>query len=181
VITWGVMLAVLIVLALAVLAYLAGVSFASKVSEGARFAATVLAGAAIVLVDLGIAIPALVWLSSWLTWQVDFTARPAVATGSLTVLISFLGALAGTMWRKRATITKTAGSVTTFLKKSPGGQVLPNSMAQMLLLWVCLLVLVVAGVLPVAGWQPAAWTRHGGPSSRSERSPSSRFSPTRPG
>ena len=151
VIPWGVTLAVLVALALAVLAYLVEVSFAGKICGGARWLGKVLAGAAILLIALGIAIPAFVWLSSWLTWRVDFTARPAVATGSLTVLISFLGALVGTLWRKRTTITKTAGAVKTFFTKSPGGQVLPNSMAQMLLLWVCLLVLILAAVL-ASGW-----------------------------
>ena len=151
VIPWGVTLAVLIALVLAVLAYLVELSFAGKVFRGARWLGKVFAGAAIWLVTLGIAIPAFVWLSSWLSWQVHFTARPVIATGTLTVLVSFIGALAGTLWRKRTTITKTAGSVTSFFTKSPGGQVLPNSMAQMLLLWVCLLVLILAAVL-ASGW-----------------------------
>ena len=151
VIPWGVTLAVLVALVLAVLAYLVELSFAGKVFRGARWLGKVFAGAAIWLVTLGIAIPAFVWLSSWLSWQVHFTARPVIATGTLTVLVSFIGALAGTLWRKRTTITKTAGSVTSFFTKSPGGQVLPNSMAQMLLLWVCLLVLILAAVL-ASGW-----------------------------
>jgi hypothetical protein len=151
VIPWGVTLAVLIALVLAALAYLVEVSFAGQAFWGARWLGKVFTGAAIVLVALGIAIPAFVWLSSWLSWQVHFTARPVIATGSLTVLVSFIGALAGTLWRKRATITKTAGSVTSFFTKSPGGQVLPNSMAQMLLLWLCLLVLILAAVL-ASGW-----------------------------
>ena len=67
------------------------------------------------------------------------------------MLVSFSGRSSGTLWRKRTTITKTAGSVTSFFTKSPGGQVLPNSMAQMLLLWVCLLVLILAAVL-ASGW-----------------------------
>ena len=41
--------------------------------------------------------------------------------------------------------------MTSFFTKSPGGQVLPTSMAQMLLLWVCLLVLILAAVL-ASGW-----------------------------
>jgi hypothetical protein len=151
VIPWGVTLAVLIALVLAALAYLVELSFAGKVFRGARWLGKVFAGAGLLLVALGIAIPAFVWLSSWLSWQVHFTARPVIATGTLTVLVSFIGALAGTLWRKRTTITKTAGSVTSFFTKSPGGQVLPNSMAQMLLLWVCLLVLILAAVL-ASGW-----------------------------
>ncbi len=154
VIPWGVTLAVLTVLALAVVAYLAQLSLSSLSGRSARRTAAAgryLIGLTGLLVALGVAVPALVWLSSWLTWKIHFSHGPAITTGTITGIVTYFGALIATLWKKRTTLTKTTGSVRAFFSKSPGGQVLPNSMTQMLLLWLCLLVLILAAVL-ASGW-----------------------------
>jgi hypothetical protein len=153
-IPWGVTLALLTVLVLAVLAYLVQIAFTatagrrrSMVAGKAATAGKYLLGLTGLLATLGVAIPAMMWLGSWLSWHVGYSPRPVLTAGGLTVVIGYIGALASTLWRKRTTITKTGSSVTAFFTKSPGGQVLPNSMAQMLLLWLCLAVLVLGAVL----------------------------------
>ena len=154
VIPWGVTLAVLTALVLAVLAYLAQVSLSSlfgKESKLTGAAGKCLIGLTGLLVALGIAIPALIWLSGWLSWQLNFSRTPAITTGSIAAIVTYFGALIATLWKKRTTLTKTTGSVRAFFTKSQGGQVLPNSMTQMLFLWLCLLVLIVAAIL-ASGW-----------------------------
>ena len=153
-IPWGVTLAVLTVLVLGVMAYAAQVSLSSLYGKNARRTATAgmyLTGLTGLLVTLGVAVPALVWLSSWLSWQVHFSRAPAITTAAIAGIVTYSGALIATLWKKRTTLAKTTGSVRAFFTKSPGGQVLPNSMTQMLLLWLCLLVLVLAAVL-ASGW-----------------------------
>jgi hypothetical protein len=154
VIPWGVTLAVLTVLLLAVVVYIIQVSLSSVFGRDAKItgaAGRYLIGLTGLLVLLGVVIPALIWLSSWLSWQLDFSRTPAVTTGSIAVIVTYFGALIATLWKKRATLTKSTGGVRAFFSKSQGGQVLPNSMTQMLLLWLCLLVLIVAAVL-ASGW-----------------------------
>ena len=154
VIPWGVTLAIMAVLVLAVLAYLVQVSLSSLFGRDNKItgaAGKYLIGLTGLLVALGIAIPALIWLSSWLSWQLDFSRTPAVTTGSIAGIVTYFGALIATLWKKRTTLTKTTGSVRAFFTKSQGGQVLPNSMTQMLFLWLCLLVLIVAAIL-ASGW-----------------------------
>jgi hypothetical protein len=150
-IPWGVTLAVLAVLLLAVVVYLIQVSSASGTGRRASQAGKWLIGLTVLLAVLGVGIPALIWLSSWVSWHVGFSRKPVIAVGSLSVIVGYLGALAGTLWQKRTTITKTTGAVTSFFTKSPGGQVLPSSMTQMLLLWIVMAVLVAGAVL-ASGW-----------------------------
>ena len=154
VIPWGVTLAVLTVLVLAVLAYLVQVSLSSLFGRDEKITAAAgkyLIGLTGLLVLLGIAVPALIWLSGWLSWQLHFSRTPAITTGGIAAIVTYFGALIATLWKKRTTLTKTTGSVRAFFTKSQGGQVLPNSMTQMLFLWLCLLVLIVAAIL-ASGW-----------------------------
>src|SRR6185312_9407426 len=53
--------------------------------------ATILLCATLLLVALGVAVPALLWASSWVTWKLDFSLRPAAALSSLTVITTYLG------------------------------------------------------------------------------------------
>jgi hypothetical protein len=175
----GVTLGLLVVLGLAILAYLVQIAVvptasrgegtlrgkaARLVRDGGATSGRYLLGLTGLLAAIGIAIPALLWLSSWLSWHVGSSPRPVATTGGLTVVIGYIGALAGTLWRKRTTVTKTGSSVVSFFTKSPGGQVLPSSMTQMLLLWLCLALLllgvVLASCLVVTGGlanSPWAW------------------------
>lgn len=162
VIPWGVTLAVVTALGLAVVVYLFHLSQVSLYGKNAKRTAAVgrtLLGLTGLLVTLGVVVPALVWLSSWLSWQVHFSRTPVITTGTIAGIVTYFGALVATLWKKKTTLTSTTSSGGTagtgglrgLLSKSPGGQVLPNSMIQMMLLWLCLLVLVLGAVL-ASGW-----------------------------
>ena len=154
VLPWGVTLAVLAALVLVVVMYLAHMSLSSLYGKEANRTATacmVLLGLTGLLVTLGVVIPALVWLSSWLSWQVHFSSAPAITTGTIAWIVTYFGVLAATLWKKRTTLTTATAGVRGLFSKSAGGQVLPNSMIQMLLLWLCLLVLILTAVL-ASGW-----------------------------
>ena len=69
--------------------------------------------------------------------------------------MTYLGAIVATFWRNRTTIAKSAGTVTGFANKSPVNQVLPNSMIQLVLLWICLAFLILVALL-LCGWRPPA-------------------------
>src|SRR5262249_11802679 len=125
VIPWGVTLAVLTVLVLAVAAYLAQVSLSSlfgRYNKLAGAAGKYLIGLTGLLVALGIAVPALTWLSSWLSWQLHFSPARTITTGSIAGIVTYFGVLIATLWKKRTTLTKTTGRVRAFFTKSQGGQ-----------------------------------------------------------
>jgi hypothetical protein len=154
VIHWGVTLAVAAALVLTVLAYMAGLSLSSRYGKGPKRIATAgkyLLGLTGLLVAIGVAIPALIWLSGWLTWQIGFSRGTVITTGTLAGFLSYVGAVAATLWRKKTSLTKTGGGVMGVFSKNPVGQVLPSSMIQMLLLWLCLLVIVLGAFL-ASGW-----------------------------
>jgi hypothetical protein len=113
--------------------------------------AAILLTVTVLLAVLGVALPALLWASSWITWQLQFSARPVAAVSSLTLVTTYLGAVAATFWRKRTTITKTADTVTGTASKGPVNQVLPNSMIQLILLWICMAFLILVALL-FCGW-----------------------------
>jgi hypothetical protein len=113
----------------------------------ARAAArTVQAG--ILLALLGVGIPAVVWISSWLTWHIGITRSPLAAAGGLGAFVSYVGVLAATLWRKKA-FTSVEASVKKETKAVSA--VLPNSMIQRLIIWIALLVLILAALLS-CGW-----------------------------
>jgi hypothetical protein len=148
----GVTYAIAAVGAATVLAYLAG-QFAVKarrVRLASRVAVTLL-GVTLLLAALGVALPALLWVSAWLTWPLGFGPLRAGSVGGLSLLLTYLGAVVAIFWRKRTTIAKSAGSVTGLAGKSPVNQVLPYSMIQLILLWICLAVLILIALL-LCGW-----------------------------
>jgi hypothetical protein len=106
------------------------------------------------LAAVGVLIPMAVWASAWVTWH-GGPAKPGnvvqAATG--TAVLTFLGTLAATLWRKRKSLGGGTGLLSAFKKKA--GQVLPNSMVQMFLIWICLLALIVLLTL-ASGWFAAA-------------------------
>jgi hypothetical protein len=146
----GVLLAVAAVAALALLAYFSRAAIASGRGPVVRFlsgTAPVLTRLAALLVLTGLALPALLWASARLTWLLDFQPAQTAAVGSLSVVLSYLGLVATTCWRKRTTITKTASTIAGLPKKGPVNQVLPNSMIQMVIMWISLVVLILAALL----------------------------------
>jgi hypothetical protein len=138
--------------ALALLAYLAqlipaGVVLARWMSRMAK----ALLGAAALLAAIGVVLPALLWASSWVTWPLGLGPLRTGTVSSLSLIVTYLGAVVATFWRNRTTIAKTAGTVTGPGKKGPVNQVLPNSMIQLIIMWICLLFLILVALL-LCGW-----------------------------
>jgi hypothetical protein len=146
---WPVVLGVVSVAGLAIVLYvieLFWTAVAGSRPMGISRTAVAVTWAAVIVGAVGVIIPTLVWVSSWVTYHVGFTSRPAVAAGSLSAITSFVGALAATLWRKKQRV----GSIFTVGQRAVKG-VLPNSMVQVLIIWIALLVLVLAALL-TAGW-----------------------------
>jgi hypothetical protein len=117
----------------------------SRLSGGLR-------GGTVLLAVIGVALPALIWSGAWLSWQVKLTGAGAVTAGSLSLVLSYLGAIAATLWRNRTSLAKTSrGLFPALFSRGPVNQVLPTSMIQLILLWVCLAGLVLMALL-AAGW-----------------------------
>lgn len=113
----------------------------------------------LLLAVLGVAVPALLWASSWVTWKLGFSLRPAAALSSLTLLTTYLGAVVALFWRNRTTIAKTAGAVTSAAGKGPANMILPNSMIQLILMWICLAFLILVALL-FCGWAATSALAH---------------------
>ena len=145
---WGVTLGVSIVAALAVLAYVLIVVWRGVVGHRLPWLGTlgaIAVGVTLFVALIGVGIPAIVWCSSWVTWHLGLSARPAVATGTVSAIASYIGLLAATLWRKKRYVSTAATDVGKAEKTVSG--VLPNSMIQMLVMWVALVLLVVIGIL----------------------------------
>ena len=150
-----------------VLAVLASLTLLMYIASAARTGAKTINGhqlhiavvwlrglTAIALV-VGVAIPWAVWASAWVTWNIGFaTSGTVAAAGTVTGLAGYLGTVATIVWRKRATIS-TVASDAARLPRSAAGQVLPSSMLQMLILWVCLIALALLFLMG-AGWVAAS-------------------------
>ena len=147
----GVWYAIAVAAGLTLLAHLARqlASWEGRWRQPAARSAAMLLSITLLLAVLGVALPALLWASSWITWQLGFSARPVAAVSSLTLVTTYLGAVAATFWRKRTTIAKTAGTVTGAAGKV--NKVLPNSMIQLILLWICMGFLILVALL-LCGW-----------------------------
>ena len=149
----GVVVAIGVAAALAVLAYLlqlAVVPWSHRARLFSRIAKALTAVTALLAI-IGVALPALLWVSSWVTWHVGFgSPRTTAAVGSLSLVLTYLGAIAATLWRNRTTLAKSAGTVTG-LSSGPVNQVLPNSMIQMIIMWICLVFLILVALL-TCGW-----------------------------
>jgi hypothetical protein len=149
----GVWYAIAVAAGLTLLAYLARQLAAGRETWRRRTSrsAMILLSATLLLAVLGVAMPALLWASSWVTWKLRFSLRPAAAVGSLSIITTYLGAVVALFWRKRTTIAKTAGTVTSTAGKAPVNMVLPNSMIQLILMWICLAFLILVALL-FCGW-----------------------------
>jgi hypothetical protein len=147
----GVVYAVAAAAALTVLAYLAGQLAVAPGRVRLAFRIEVaLLGVTALLAALGLALPALLWASGWLTWPLGFGPLRTGSVGGLSLVVTYLGAVAAIFWRKRTTIAKSAGDVAG-AGKGTVNQVLPNSMIQLILLWICLAVLILVALL-LCGW-----------------------------
>ena len=138
--------------ALALLTYLAR-QLAVRPAPARRISQIALAllAAAALLAVIGVVLPALLWASSWVTWPLGLGPLRSASIGSLTLVVTYLGAVVAAFWRKRTTIARSAGTVTGLAKDGPVNQVLPNSMIQMIIMWICLAFLILVALL-LCGW-----------------------------
>ena len=120
-----------------------------------------LAVVAALLAVVGLAVPALVWASAWVTWKLDIEDAASTATGGTlsAVLLAYLGTLAGVLWRKRETIGRQVGVVRGWLTRAGAGtgtpQAVPTSLVQRLIV-LAILLLLGLGLLLVLGWVVAS-------------------------
>jgi hypothetical protein len=84
----GVWYAIAVAAGLTLLAYLVLQLTAGREAWRRRTSrgAMILLSATLLLAALGVALPALLWASSWVTWKLGFSLRPAAAVSSLTVV-----------------------------------------------------------------------------------------------
>lgn len=128
----------------------------------ARQAALALLAVTLLLFLIGAGLPALLWASGWLTWWQGFSRLRTAWVGSLTILTTYLGAVAAILWRKRVTLTRDAKAVTGAARKPPVNQILPNSMIQLILMWISLafliaVALVLCGQVATSGLVHSKW------------------------
>jgi Patatin-like phospholipase len=148
----GVTLAIVVAAALTVMFYFLQLWSTSwsparrRISHAAR---TLLAVTA-VLTSVGLALPTVIWASSRLTWALGSPAK-AISVGSLSVVAAYGGTVAATLWRKRATLVKTGETASGWFRGGAVHAILPNSMIQMIIMWICLAVVSLAALL-LCGW-----------------------------
>jgi hypothetical protein len=109
--------------------------------------ARVLLAATALLTAIGVALPALIWVSSRVTWSLGFSPLRAGAIGSLSLVVTYIGTVAATLWRNRTTLAKSARTTVGLARGGRVNQVLPNSMLQLIIMWICLAFLILAALL----------------------------------
>ncbi len=145
----GIWLAVGCAALLTVLAYVGQLSVVPVTSAERYFSqvARVLLAATALLATIGVALPALIWVSSRVTWSLGFSPLRAGTIGSLSLIVTYLGTVAATLWRNRTTLAKSTRTTVGLTKGGPVNQVLPNSMLQLIIMWICLAFLILAALL----------------------------------
>jgi hypothetical protein len=126
--------------------------------------ARALAAVAGLLTVIGLGVPAVVWASARVTWGLNIQGAVSTAAGGAlsAVLLTYLGTLAGVLWRKRQTIGRQVGVVRGWLTGAGAGtgtpQAVPTSLLQRLIVLAVLLLLGL-GFLAVLGWVVATAPR----------------------
>ena len=148
----GVTVAIVVAAALAVIMYFFQLWSSPWSRPGSRLSRAAWAFLAVtaVLATVGVALPALIWASSRLTWTLGSPAK-AISVGSLSVVAAYGGTVAATLWRKRATLVKDAGTASGWFRGRSVHAILPNSMLQMIIMWICLAAVSLAALL-LCGW-----------------------------
>jgi hypothetical protein len=149
----GVTLAVVTAAALTVIMYffqLWSIAWSPREHRISQIARALLAVTA-VLATVGVALPAVIWASSRVTWTLGFNPAKAISAGTLSVVVAYGGTVAATLWRKRATLVKSADTASGWFRGGTVRAVLPNSMMQMVIMWICLAVVSLAALL-FGGW-----------------------------
>lgn len=149
---WAVSAAIVALFGLVIVLYIAElVAWNVKGSRPAAMARLSAGGviAALLLVALGVVVPALVWVSSWITWHLGISSKPMVAVSSISAALSYVAVLAAALWRKKQFVSDVTADVNKGEKVVSG--VLPNSMVQQILIWIALLALLITAAV-VASW-----------------------------
>ena len=148
----GVTLAIVVAAALTVMLYFFQLWSLQWSAAKSRFSQTARALLAVtaMLATVGVALPALIWTSSRLTWTLGSPAK-AISVGSLSVVAAYGGAVAATLWRKRVTLVKSADTASGWFRGRTVHAILPNSMIQMIIMWISLAVVGLAALL-LCGW-----------------------------
>ena len=166
----GVLLAIGATAAAAFLSFVLGVLGLSVLERPVRRpgrVARALAAVAALLIVVGLGVPAVAWASARLTWGLNVQGAVSTATGGAlgAVLLTYLGTLAGVLWRKRETIGRQVGVVRGWLTGAGAGtgtpRAVPTSLVQRLIVLAVLLLLAL-GFLAVLGWVVAtapSWPR----------------------
>jgi hypothetical protein len=167
----GIAVVVAIAGALAAIAYIVSVAWYVSPADGTRIidrgkialnkhiatAVPWLAWLALLLVVVGVGAPAAIWVADWVTWNVGHATTHVVAVAAgLAGALGYIGTLAGVLWKHEKAITTEVAA-----GEKAARAVLPNSMIQMLLMWVCLLAVTALYALG-AGWAassglPTSW------------------------
>jgi hypothetical protein len=153
VISPGIWLAVGCAAVLTVLVYLGQLAVVPVTRTERRISrvARVLLAATAVLAAIGVALPALVWAGSRITWSLGFSPVRVGAVGSLSLVVTYLGTVAATLWRKRTTLARSARSAVGLSKGGAVNQVVPNSVFQLIIMWICMAFMILAALL-LGGW-----------------------------
>ena len=149
---WGVTLGIAAMFVFVLLVYVAELVWWSFRGSRPAVMARVTAGvaiAALLLVVVGVVVPAVVWLSSVLTWHLGISSKPMVAVTGVSAALSYGAVLAAALWRKKQVVSTALTDVKKGEKAVSG--VLPNSMVQRILIWIALLALFVVGIV-IASW-----------------------------
>lgn len=129
-------------------------------------ALVVLAAALTVLVVL---LPLLAWASVYLQTRLNVDRPTATAGAGGTVLLTYVAALVGTLWRRRETLRGGLSKVLDTVRGRPGlARAVPNGLVQYVVVWFVLLLLAAAflytlGVATATGWDWPGWAQIGLP------------------
>ncbi|OAR27031.1 hypothetical protein A8W25_01760 [Streptomyces sp. ERV7] len=107
-----------------------------------------------------VVLPLLAWSAVYLQTRHQVSRPDATVGAGLTVLVTYVAALVGTLWRRRQTVRTGLSKVMDVVRGRSGlSRAVPNGLLQYLTVWVVLIVLVAAFLL-LLGWATAtgwAW------------------------
>ncbi|WP_344073755.1 hypothetical protein [Streptomyces crystallinus] len=107
-----------------------------------------------------VVVPMLAWAAVHLQTRFQLSRPDATVGAGLTVLVTYVAALVGTLWRRRQTVRRGLSKVMDVVRGRSGlSRAVPNGLLQYLTVWV-VLILLLAAFLAVLGWATAtgwAW------------------------
>ncbi|MFF1476833.1 hypothetical protein ACFVYD_04495 [Streptomyces sp. NPDC058301] len=110
-----------------------------------------------------VVVPLLAWSTVYLQTRLQLSRPDATVGAGLTVLVTYLAALVGTLWRRRQTVRRGLSRVMDVVRGRSGlSRAVPNGLLQYLMVWAVLLVLLAAflfllGWTTATGWDWPLW------------------------